>query len=153
MTQCVHDSCVHCNVIVRLENAKKQKISVIFVEGTDFLPKKKDAKKNRSFEGACWMSLVKCCLILSLKVQGLIHPRLSQWLTQWWKYLGNLGTEAKHFILRDAMTIMIDEWCWYDKACFNVVSRFHDKGFLRESIFGHVSVQCVKVTLKLGRKG
>ena len=135
MTQCVHDSCVHCNVIVRLEIMQKSKKFPSFLwRVPTFSRKRKTRKKERSevFEGTCWMGLVKCHLILSLKVQGLIHPRLSQWLTQWWKYFGNLGTEAKYFILRDAMMIMMDEWFWYDKACFNVVLRFHDKGFLRE---------------------
>ena len=90
------------------KKAKKQKFSVN-CGGYRLSPEKeRREKENQKFEDACWMSLVKCCLILSLKVQGLIHPRLSQWSTQWWKYLGNLGMEAaKHFILCDAM--MIDD--------------------------------------------
>jgi len=133
---------------------RKAKIFRHFCGGYRLSPEKERREKGiESFEDACWMSTVKCHLIQSLKVQGLIHPRLSQWLTQWWKYLGNLGTEAKYFILPDAMVIMSDEWCWYDKACFNIMLRLHDKGFLIGSLFGHVSVMCVKVTLKLSCKG
>ena len=54
MTQCVHDSCVHCNVIVRLEKCKKAKIFRQFCGGYRLSPEKeRREKENQKFEDAC----------------------------------------------------------------------------------------------------